>query len=213
MKRFLATSPRQKVTGDLIYEPVECEYLRYDKPNCFPILCVMNACLEAGDEAELIVITAKDDSGTLDKDGNPADYWCGLNFDLLSREAAALACEKGASLKTTRLEIPFRETTSSHLDNFRRLIRLFHTDDQVYADVTYGSKPGLMPLWIALNFAQKNVDDLSVETIVYGLRLHGTDRQELYDVTRLFIMDQIVSQLGAMNTADPAAVIEKLLAL
>ncbi|MDO5829192.1 MAG: hypothetical protein Q4Q25_03475 [Methanocorpusculum sp.] len=209
-KKFITTAPRQPVYLENIieYEPVNCEYLRY-KPCCYPILNVMNAYLQGGDTAELLILTARDQVS-----GSRADEYCEKNYELLSEQAAELAAEKGAQLKTKRIEISFSENVSTLLDNFLNFTNFFEVDETVYADISYGTKPALITLWMALNYAQKNVKGLEIEAFVYGLKVFvGRERKEIYDLTRLFLMDQVVSELSALQVEDPADVIKNLLSL
>lgn len=225
MKRFFTTAPRQEVyyktkfrgvyeldeAGNKLrapgyYVPVDCEYLAFggeDQPCCYPVLPMINAFAESDEEIEVIVLTA------------PMEK-CAENLAHLTDEVQALCAEKNMRFRVTEFPIPLDETIGTHLDDFERIIALLRDGDTVYLDMTYGSKPATYMLLLTMNYAHRAMKNVYVDAVVYGGMIWDKDNnpqgKRIYDCTKLFMMDQIVSSLAEQGTENPAAVIRSVLA-
>lgn len=209
MKRFLTSIPRQKIldTDDAAfpYIPVEADELLY-KPVPFPVLALMNACVSAGDKVALIALRL---------DPRSENDLSEVNFRALSESAAELCAEKGAEFEIIDFRVPNDETITTQLSIFGKLIEKFSTGDEVFADLTYGTKPQMLSQFFALNFVSEALEGASVVKVVYGSldfsAAPGTNRKRIYDITPLFMMNRIVNRLGEFGHPDPVDAIRKLL--
>lgn len=203
MKKFILTSPYQP-EGNLrcsVYKAVDNEKLQYNKEVSFPILPVINAYAEKGEEIEVIVIVSEYEN---------AEY----NYGVFCRQLEELCAEKGIVLKNskpTKISIPYNELLDTQLDTFSKLTECTKDGDTLYVCMTYGTKAVPVVQLMALNYAYKVHKDISIGCVVYGAVDFNTKEMCIYDITSLFYMNQIVDVVAGMKTADPAAAIKMLL--
>ena len=224
MKRFYTTAPRQEVyyktkfrgvyeldvAGNKLrqpgyYIPVDCDYLAFggeNHPCCYPVLPMINAFTEAGEEIEVIVLTA------------PMEK-CSENLAHLTDEVQDLCAAKDVRFHMTEFPIPLDETIGTQLDDFERIISLLCEGDTIYLDMTYGSKPATYMLLLTMNYAHRAMKNVYVDAVVYGGMIWDNDGnpqgKRIYDCTKLFMMDQIIAALGEQNMENPAAAIRGIL--
>lgn len=208
-KKYLTSIARQKIidTPDagFPYQPVGSEELMYE-PTSFPILALMNASLNEGDRASLISLRLNPvNSSDLSE----------INFNKLSEEAERLCKSKGTTLNIVDFRVSNDETINAQLNLFSRLISEFENGDNVFADLTYGTKPQMLSQLFALNYISEALKDASVGRVVYGSLdftvVPGTNRKRIYDITPLFMMNRIVNRLGEFGHPDPANAVKKIL--
>lgn len=213
MKIFLTVMPRQNVffksEGDIRqrdtmgYRTMDCDELAYDGPCCYPVLLQIRAYVRPGEEIRVITITGSDPKN---------DRLCHENFELLRGELEALCTERNISFTLEKLLIPMNERIDTHLNTFQQLIDRFQNGDILYGDITYGTKPNMMVLLLALNYANQAMRNAHVESVVYGEKIFsGVQEKRIYDMTKLFLMQSISCLLGQQQVADPASVIRELI--
>lgn len=221
MKRFITTAPRQevfyktigrgqyavdengnKLRSDGYYLPVNCAHLRYDEPCCYPVIPMINAFAEEGDEIEVIVLSAP-----LEK--------CRENIELLTGDVDAICTPRNIKYRMTPFDIPLDETIETHLAAFERIISLLSEGDILYLDMTYGSKPSMYMQLLTLNYAHQAMRNVYVECVAYGEMVWDKDGKPLgkriFDCTKLFLMDQIVCDLGKQKAENPSKLISSIL--
>jgi len=232
MKKFICAAPRQDVyplnytvkrnaivvdtetetNVPKFYEPIDCEHLRYEEPCGFPIIPVIHAYTEPGDEIEVLVLTADQlDSDSTDPYSNVGTH---INVELLRYDVAAICKKKGIKATVKKIMIPVDERVSVQLDTFERLTKELHEGDAVYADISYGAKTGMYAILLALAYAHKALNNCHVECIVYGEALFkqgAVVKKNLYDETKLFLLDQIMTSMTLQNIENPAALLRSLL--
>lgn len=205
MKKFITTAPRQAVVPEMTGKP-ETEYyqaidnpkLQYDVLTCFPLIPLIHAYVVPGDCFQVFVLTANYDN-------------CNRNFDYLKAEIEKISKQLNASCIVTKIKIPFDETIMTHMDTFQKLIEKAEPGDVFCADITYGTKPTPLIEIMALNYAYRVYNNVSVECIVYGEKDFNTGKKRIFDVTSLFYMDQIVNELAKSGNKAPLKVIKELL--
>ena len=96
-------------------------------------------------------------------------------------------------------------------------------DEELYACITYGTKPTPIVESMALNYAYKLKKNVSVGCIVYGRfmnhnpRLTAEENEKnkenngIYDTRALFFMDSMVNKLAEMKAPDPENAIRSML--
>ena len=203
-KRFITSAPRQRIqrpdSGEIIpYEAVDNDKLYHPESGSYPVMNLLHAYVEAGDQVEILVITA--------------DYdFCHENYRIIEQEALALCQEKRAtSVQVTKIPVEFSEHSENHLDIFRKLIAHIQENDRLYACITYGSKPTPLLQIMALNYGYRTFKNVCIEAIVYGEMDHKSGRKRIFDVTALFLMDQIINELSQHKHHNVLSVIENLL--
>lgn len=200
MKKFITTSPYQP-EGRLekkVYNAVDNSKLQYNKPISFPILSVINGYSQKGDNIEVITIKA--------------DYInAENNYKKFKIELDELAQEKGFTYTLKTVDIPYTDELDAQLETFQKLIDLTDDNDTLYACISYGSKPTPLIENLALNYAYRIKKNVSIECIVYGAIDFNTKQANIYDITSIFYMDEIVRVLAENKIANPTEHIKALL--
>ncbi len=201
MKKFITTSPLQP-KGRLekgIYQAADNQKLLYEKPTGFPVIPMIHGYAEPGEQIEVLVILS---------DYENAEY----NLTLLEEELKALCEEKQIRYTLKTLNIPYDNTLDTQLLLFQKLIDCTADHDTLYACITYGTKPMPMVITMGLNYAHRMHQNVSIDCIVYGARDFNTNTMQIYDITSLLYMDEIVRLMAEQKTPDPAEKIKKMLA-
>lgn len=204
-KKFIATAARQRLDSPGYYEAVNNPTLSYPVDNSFPILAAMNGYVKAGDDVELIIVRMNPD----DEQGRETAR---LNTENMKSACKALCEEKSAaSFTATDFIVKDDEQIDTHLDMFEKLIGMIHSGDSVFFDVTYGTKTQMLALVMAINYAYQAVPGADVGCVVYGNYNFQTKVKKMYDITSLFLMNQIVNKLGESRHPNPSDIIRQLI--
>ena len=206
MKRFVAVVPMQ-VGKNLL----TCRYSADNNPRLqtdfdvrFPVSALVNGYVEAGEEVEVLALAEEHNADAQE------------NLVLLTEELREVAARRGAAVRVREISFSSQETVAEHLQTFLRLISAVEDGDQLYACITFGTKPTPIVEMMMLNFCYKTKENVSVECIAYG-KVNRIANQPvsntIYDVTALFFMNEIVSALAQQKQKDPEAVIRQILAL
>lgn len=204
-KKFIATAARQRLDTPGYYEAVNNPSLEYSVANSFPILAAMNAYVNAGDYVELIVIRMNPD----DEQGRETAR---LNTENM-KSVCKVLCEKKAvaSFIATDFVVKDDEQIDTHLYMFENLIGMISDGDCIFFDVTYGTKTQMLALVMAINYAYQAVPGANVGCVVYGNYNFQTKAKRIYDITSLFLMNQIVNKLGESGHRNPSDIIRQLI--
>lgn len=203
MKKILTIAPLQHVeAGNLIYQAVNNEKLQYNVPTCYPVLPLIHGYMAVGDSAEVFILTAEDHQTALE------------NYKIIECEIQKLCTQIGASCAVNKINIPFDETVETHLNTFKALVEKISNGDTILADITYGSKCLAILLMMALNYGYRACKNCTVDCFIYGsldFREGHPCGRRIYDITSLFLMDQIVNELAKSGNRAPMKTIESIL--
>ena len=205
MKKFFTSIPLQKQgkLGRYHYEAVGNALLDMESQTSFPILAAVQGYVEPGEHFRLIAVVPDTEDGR-------------RNLEALRTELSALCahkgivCENGVEL----VPAPADERVSSHVATFQRLIDFVEDDDELFACLTYGTKPQSMAVLMGIQYAYRVKKNTSLGYIVYGQidRSEG-ERAYIYDETALVQLDEITRILADRHVENPKAVIDSLLKL
>lgn len=206
MKKFITYVPMQ--TGSNLlkgkYISLENDKLNMNKDVIFPIECIING---YADNVEQIMLIALLEEGNTD---------CEENLKLMQKRISDITDSKNINVITKKVYISPQETTENHLITFKNIISLFEDGDTLYSCITFGTKPTPIIQMMALNFAYKNLKNVTIGVVAYGKvnREHNVPvSYYIFDITALFFMNNIVDTLSAMNADDAFSKIEKILLL
>lgn len=210
MKKFFTNVPLQ-LQGQLSryhYQAVGNEKLEMDSATSFPILTAVNGYVEAGEAIRLIAVAADTEDGR-------------RNCAALEAELNDLCVRKGirCPLGIEAVPAPADERVASHVETFQKLIDYAEDDDELFACITYGTKPMSMAVLMAVQYAYRLKKNTSISCIVYGQvdRSAGKDPALwsacVYDETALIQLGEITRVLAERGVADPKRVIDSILAL
>lgn len=166
----------------------------------FPIVPVIDATLQPGDTATVVVVRQKNDSRN-------------RNMDILRRELESL----GRSNWTLRdLTVPESQNKDLLLGLFAEMIGCMQDDTCYYACMTFGTKSYPVVLFSALSYAEKIRRNTQICGIYYRevLRQQGQTRtSHLYDVTALFTLNSLVDLVAGMDCDSKDRMIREMLEL
>lgn len=204
MKRVYITAVPLASNFILRPEPVQCVNidLSTDEKILYPITRLIDATRKPGDQVVVMAVRQVNDPEN-------------INFDHLKEEISALA----GKYELIDITIPETQQKNFLMDLFRDLTGALEEDCTVYADATFGTKTYPLVLFSALNYAVK-IKECEVERIIYQEQkrdkiTHKAISTKIYDVTSLFLLDQVVNTLGFSDAGpdEKKALLETLMQL
>jgi hypothetical protein len=209
-KRRLADGTLKDMLEPVLYKPVGNPKLEYGGETRFPIVPVISGFTDSGDAVRVIaVITDGDKSNAKNTAYNYRTYF--------EPEIKKICRAKELEFDSIKLiHTPDNESIDAQLKLFSDIADAIHPGDEVYACISYGTKPMPIVLTMALNYAYKLKKDVSIGCIVYGRFPHLEEDQGkalIYDTTSLFYMDSIVNKLAEIKAEDPAKAVRLMLGL
>lgn len=224
MKKFLMVTPLQPVgidekgrSFDLLrlcdYTPVGNQKLAYHKQTRFPLMHLINGYAEKNEEIRVIAIT-------------PKYEYCQTHLQQLRDELAELQAEKGFLCRGVEaVEVDFAGDVATQIEVFHKLLSYVEDDDILYGCLTYGMKPMPIAELMAIQYAYRVLNNVSIGCLVYGevdysqppigKNEYGKDvyPTRIFDITALIQLDEIVRVLADRKVANPKGIIERILSL
>lgn len=208
MQRFITVIPLQ-IAGQLRryrYQAVGNTRLAMEEETSFPILTAINGYASQEEPFEAIAVTADTED-------------CRRNLEALRAELDALCLRRGLRCAGVReVPAPSGEEVANHVALFQRLIDCVEDDDELFACITFGTKPLSMAVRMAVQYAYRVKRNVSIPCIVYGsITRSGSDASgwtaSVYDETALIRLDEIVRMLAERGVEHPRETIDRILEL
>ena len=206
MKKFFTVIPLQKL-GQLKpqrYQAVGNTLLQMDIETCFPILTALNGYVQQEEEFRLIAVMTDTEDGRRNRDTlrQELEQLC---------ERKGLVCPRGIET----VSVPVDERVSTHVATFQKLIDLVDDDDELFACMTFGTKPLSTAVQMAVQYAYRIKRNASISCIVYGQidRTGEESKASVYDMTALIQLDEIVRVLADRGVDNPKETIDRVLSL
>ena len=209
MKKFitLMSFSRGNSFKEVSYTAVNNSLLRYDKLTRFPIIHVINAYAQKGEEIKIICIL-------------PDSPLCLENYKYLPIELEALSKDKGFHYEIIPIKVANSPNLAACLDLFQKLLNNLDEDDTVYACLTYGLKTMPIVMLTAIQYANSTFQRLSVDCIVYG-ELYSRNRKSsepdeilkgsIHDITALIQINELAGLLAEKKVSNPKEIIKQIL--
>jgi hypothetical protein len=202
MKKYICVLPLQQ-TKKIIYQHGENEKLRYDNETSFPIVPVIFNTAENNESIELYIIKiAETEQGK---------EISSILMKQLEEELIQIEQQKNISIHYNIVAIQDRQTKKEHLALFNEFIGLLSDNDCIYLDITYGTKPTPIVMFAVLNYAYKTKQNVTIDGIYYSRYQFDENKAYIYDITSIFIMNQIIEKIGETQDEDPDKIIKFLL--
>lgn len=208
MKKFITNVPLQ-VFGNLhqyVYHPVGNRKLGMEDATSFPILTAINGYVQPGERFQVLAVAANSEDGR-------------RNCEELRQEVESLCQKKGISGEIKLISGPENEQVASHMDTFQKLIDLVDEDDELFACITYGTKPMSLAVLMAVQYAYRLKWNASISCIVYGQIDRSASKNPedwkafVYDETALIQMGEMIRVLAEQKVSDPKRIIDGILSL
>ena len=182
---------------------------RYIGKVVFPVNAVLAEKLQKGDQVKAVLlttITGKDHSIE--------------NVELFQQELNSINAAIGAHIEYEQLATDFVESKANHEVRLRKMLPLMEEGAELYADITFGQKTIPMVLMCAFHFAEKFFD-ADVKKIIYGKvefikhadGIAYPENPELYDVTPLYYLNNLMGTMEAPNGTEALKALDAFFAL
>lgn len=206
MKAFYCIIPYQMEPKTYRYEPVGNRALGLEMDISFPILTAIAGYVSPEEDFRIIAAARQTDQGQ-------------ENWRLFQEQLERLCQEKNLRRPTVEMvELPLGEGVAQQAATFQKWIAFARDDDEIFACMTYGSKPLTTALMLAIQYGYRIKRNTSIACVVYGeinwvKDDSGSWTAKVYDMTALVQIDEIVRRLADRNVADPKGAIEAVLNL
>lgn len=182
---------------------------RYTGKVVFPINAVLAEKLHKDDRVKAVLlstITGKDHSAE--------------NTELFKQELNSINAAIGAHIEYEQLATDFVESKANHEVRLRKMLPLIEEGAELYADITFGQKTIPMVLMCAFHFAEKFFD-ADVKKIIYGKvefikhadGIAYPENPELYDITPLYYLNNLMGTMEAPNGTEALKALDAFFAL
>lgn len=176
----------------------------YSEKVFYPITTVMADKIQQDDEIKVVSIKTKTENDDTD-----------ANETKLKNELNAIGNLKRVHFQYENIEAPFTETHRNNEVRLQNLLRCMEQDAEIYADITFGQKSLPMLLMCALNFAEKffnaNVCNIIYGKVEFAKNTDGNislKNQELYDVTSLYYLNNLVGAMKAPSGSEAINILD-----
>ena len=165
----------------------------------FPIIPVIHAYARPGEDFRVLLVVEEYEN-------------CLQNAQTFRQELEALCREAGLLCPEIEiLSIPFDDSVTTQIATFQLLTERIRDDADLYACITYGSKPAPIVELMALRYARQMKKDTYIACVVYGQFDHNRGKAMLYDVTALARLDDLMRVLIDSGMPDPQSMLQTLL--
>ena len=202
MKVVVITEPmnRPDWVKPVIYPVDGNKAVEYEKPIRCPVNGILAKTMKKDEEVKVIYIM------TIGKNS-----FCEQNKKAFIEELEAINGEIGAVLSYDTVEIEFLATKQTYNKLITDLADKIPDNAELYADITYGSKPEILSLFCALRFVEE-FRNAVVQYFVYGKAERNKETNELedqmiFDITSLYYL---FSLMGSMRASDAESASKKL---
>lgn len=188
--------PMKERVNKMNYANANSKEHKYKTPVIFPINAILAEKLKKNDDVKVVLLRVKDDGKKYSE----------RNEALFETELNEINKNIGANISYKTIFTEFEESKSTHEKRLHEMLSMIENDCSIYADITYGPKPLPMILMCALTFAEKffNAD---IKKIVYGKVDFIKDKNgetqtvnpELYDVTNLYYLNNLMTSMKASS--------------
>lgn len=197
-KVFITTVPEQpagKLKAYVYY--ANQEDIRMDSETEYPIFNVLEN--EHGDEHELTLIAIK-------QDGENFDY----NYEILKTDISEFEKKHNEKINLVLINRGKEETNDVYTDLFNKLAKAIPDNCNIFADITYGTKPGYSIIFAAMTYARRLKFNIDIDKVVYGKIFWGEDRAKIYDITQLFYINYLIEDIANACKDNPKEVADIL---
>ena len=209
MKKFIMVTPLLPITEreDSLhlsrYEPIGNDLLCFDRDTRFPLIPVINAYAQPGEEIRVIAVTPNKEASQ-------------VHFAQLAEELAQLQAEKGfVCAGPEKISLTYAGDVNTQIELFQKLLPVFEDGDTLYGCLTYGNKPMPIAELMALEYAYRVLKDVRIGCLVYGELDHSVPvnpPMRIFDITALIQLDELVRMLAELKVPDPGTMLNGLLA-
>ena len=177
--------------------------LDYQGQTHFPLVPLFSGYANMGEYVQVVTVTY----------GTPSN--CAQNLETLHAELAAIEKDTNLKVDLVSVDVPFDDSVAALIQTYQILVDHIEDGDDLYACITFGSKPMPLMLTMALQYGYRIRRDVSIECVVYG-QMDWSQKPavaRIYDVTALVKLDELVRVLADMRVSEPETALRMVLDL
>ena len=165
--------------------------VEYEKPVRSPVNGILAKTLKKDENVKIVYIVTTGENSEYEQ-----------NKKIFIEELESINNEIKANLSYETIEIGFLPTKETYNKLITDLAEKIPENAEIFADITYGYKPGILSLFCALRFVEEFRNAI-VQYIVYGKVEFKKDNKKihpkLYDITSLYYLFKLMGTMGATD--------------
>ena len=161
----------------------------YSEPSRFPGIVMLENCILGNEDVRIVTVRTADDNNRTE-----------ANYKLFKEELALLSGRIGKELKIDgEIVVTHSENRDKQLALFKQLCGVYDEGEEVYMDITYGTKVTSACLFSTLTYAEK-IAKCDVKGVYYGKYSHGAENSgDLYNVRCLYELAMLSNAADYMD--------------
>ena len=210
MKKIIFVDiPMKKMSKSFNSQCYKVENAKCCLPVVFPINAVLTKILHKEDSVKVVLLATITEKAHTNE-----------NIELFKEELEKINESIGAKIDYEIIKTDFVESKKNHENRLRSMLSKIEEGAELYVDMTFGQKTIPMILMCVLHFAEKffNAD---VKRIVYGKvefvkhedGVEHLENAELYDLTSLYYLNNLMGSMEASNSKEALKVLDAFFAL
>ena len=209
MKKFFTDSPLQSKSGDLLmlrYTAVDNESLQIEEKISFPILTAIHAYVKPGEAFEVIAVMADTPKGK-------------ENYAEFCKQTEEICLAHGLQMPRMVL-IAYEEDqrVGKMAALLLRIVDEIRDGDQLYACMTFGTKPVSAALLNAVQFGYWARENATIDCVVYGEIVRPSADTDtwfgrVYDETGLLQLGETLRLMAEAGVRDPGEAVKSFLGM
>ena len=208
MKKFITAVPLQPEgkLEEYCYAAVGNQRLKMQEKTSFPIITAIQGYVQKDEQSEVIAVQVDSDNAR-------------CNYEKLKQELQEISTKVGIPCPVLRrIIVPEEESVATHANTFRKLIDYLEDQDELFACLTYGTKPLSEAIRMSVQYAYRVKTNVSISCVLYGQIIRpGRDPSEwygqVYDETALLRLDEMVHLMANHGIKNPDMILDNLLTL
>ncbi|MBQ8120668.1 MAG: hypothetical protein IJ172_07835 [Ruminococcus sp.] len=202
MKKFISVIPMQTPNqlSKAVYDSGSNLSLKTELATSFPILVPMYKDVKPGEKIGVVTVKIK---GAPNLAENTEQFQTQLNE---IKEA------KKFEVVEQIIEIEFTEAIDNQLKLFSAIMDCINENDEIIADITYGSKAMPVITVNALQCVCKTVKNVYVDKLIYGSKdFSGNKSMRIFDVSALYFLNGVLDALAKADVPITPELIKEML--
>ena len=206
MKKFIMITPLQGYDKDgqdalkpTLYKAPGNSRLEYKNETRFPLILLINGYAEEGEEIRVFAIT-------------PETEHTPRHVKQLSEELSALQEKKGFKCKGVEvIPVLYAGDVRNQIDIFHKVINKLEDNDRLYGCITFGNKPMPIAEIMAIEYAYRVLENVTIGCLIYGEKNHTTNEAIIFDITAMIQLNEITSILAEKRVKDPKRIMDLII--
>lgn len=213
-KKYFAVIPVLDRLGVTAYKADTTQLECRERKTRFPVTNMIKKTAGENDEIEIIALLIKKPEGSLKGDDITERNYRWFKDEIEELKASGAFKD----YKLHEIETPDKEDLDTQMKLLNDYIDCIGDNEDLYACITYGTKPTPIVVFLALNCGYKLRKNTRVKNIIYGRYIHDEPdssdvKSTIYDITALFMANSIIGRLEEGKVENPVETLKLLLGM